>query len=179
MTNIHEAKEKCYTSPWPQFIYKMPIISLRKIKKSDKIFFAKWWRDQELLKLTSGYLGVISDEEVDKYFKNILKSQSDFHYVIALDKVVIGHISLCKREKDKYETQIIIGEKDYRGKGYGSKAIMLLINKTKKLNISKIYLEVRPDNIHAIKAYKKCGFVEKGISPSGDKNIPEILRMEL
>jgi len=54
--------------------------------------------------------------------------------------------------------QTVIEEKDFQGKGYGTKAIKLIIKKAKLLNIEKIYLEVRPDNLRAIKAYGKSGF---------------------
>lgn len=122
----------------------------------------------------------ISDREVDEYFQNILKSKEDYHFIIALDKKVIGHISLAKRKNHWYETQIIIGEKKYWGKGYGSETIKLLIQKAKHLKISKIYLEVRPTNIRAIRAYENCDFKKKGaVFYPKNKYLPKTLRMEL
>ena len=138
-------------------------ISLRKIKLSDKRYFAKWWRDKELLKLTSGRLGRISNKEVDKYFQAILENKNDYNLIIILNKKIIGHISLVKRKNNWYETQIVIGEKKYLGKGYGIKAIQSIIKKAKNLKIPKIYLEVRPTNIRAVKVYEKCGFKKSGI----------------
>lgn len=158
----------------------MSTISLRKIKVSDKSYFAKWWRDKDLLKLTSGILKPILDNEVEKYFKEILQNKNDYHFLIDLDGKIIGHTSLIKRKDNWHETQIVIGEKEYQDKGYGTKAIQLLINKAKKLNISKIYLEVRPDNLRAIRAYEKCGFRKiKIVKFPKNKNLPETLRMEL
>ena len=158
----------------------MNIISLIKIEYSDKKYFARWWRDKELLKLTSGILQRIPDKEVDKYFQNILKSKKDRHFLITLNEMVIGHISLAKRRNGWYETQIVIGEKKYWGKGYGSKAIDIIIKKAKRLGISKIYLEVRPTNIRAIRAYENCGFqkIKKILYPR-NKYLPKTLRMEL
>lgn len=158
----------------------MPNLSLRKIRLNDKKYFVKWWRDKELLKLTSGILKRISDQEVDKYFQNILESKKDCHFIIILDKKVIGHISLNKRKNKWYETQIIIGGKKYWGKGYGSKAIKLLIKRAKGLGISKIYLEVRPNNARAIRAYENCGFHKtKTVLYPKNKYLPKTLRMEL
>lgn len=68
----------------------MSKIYLRKIKYSDIKYFTKWWRDKELLKLTSGILKHISDQEVDKYFQNILKSKKDYHFIIALNKKLLA-----------------------------------------------------------------------------------------
>jgi RimJ/RimL family protein N-acetyltransferase len=156
------------------------MITLRKIKFNDKKYFTKWWRDKNLLKLTSGVLKRISDKEVDKYFQDILKNKKDYHFIIALDGKVIGHISLAKRKNNWYETQIIIGEKRYWNRGYGSKAIQILLRKARYLKISKIYLEVRPNNTRAIRAYEKCGFQKvKIIKYPKNKYLPETLRMEL
>jgi len=155
-------------------------ISLRKIKPSDKRYFARWWRDKELLKLTSGILKLISDKEVEKYFSAIMDSPVDYHYMIILNKKVIGHIVFAKRKKDWHETQIVIGEKQYWGRGYGTKAIKLLLKKAKELGILRIYLEVRPTNTRAITTYENSGFVKTGVKKyPRNKYLPRTLRMEL
>jgi RimJ/RimL family protein N-acetyltransferase len=152
---------------------------LRKLKISDQSFFAKWWQDEELIKLTSGDLSSISDKVIGKYFNQILNTKTDHHWMIEVDNKTIGHISLCKRKDDWFETQIVIGEKDYWNKGYGSQAINLLIEQANILNIDKIYLEVRPDNLRAIKSYKNAGFVStKIIKYPNNQKLPETLRME-
>ncbi len=155
-------------------------ISLRKIKSTDKDYFVKWWRDKELLKLTSGILKRISNREVDKYFQEILHSKEDYHFMIMVGGKTTGHLSLVKRRNNWYETQIVIGEKKYRSKGYGSKAIRFLIRKVKHLGISKIYLEVRPTNSNAIRAYERCGFQKlKKLKYPQNKYLSETVRMEL
>mgnify|MGYP001583958661 FL=1 len=155
-------------------------LSLRKIKYTDKKYFSKWWRDKTLLKLTSGILKLISDKEVDKYFQNIIKSKKDYHFMITLDKKVIGHISLTKRKNSWYEIQIVIGEKEYWGRGYGSQSINFIVKRARRLGISKIYLEVRLTNIRAIRAYEHCGFKKvKTILYPKNKHLPKTLRMEL
>ena len=155
-------------------------INLRKIKLSDKNYFAKWWRDKELLKLTSGVLKLISDKEVDKYFQAIMENKDDYNFMVIADREIIGHISLVKRRNDWHETQIVIGEKKYWSKGLGSSAIKTLIRKAKKNGISNIYLEVRPTNLRAIRAYEQCGFQKvKIVKYPKNKYLPETLRMEL
>jgi RimJ/RimL family protein N-acetyltransferase len=155
-------------------------IKLRKLKKSDKEYFARWWRDNDLIALTSGVFKPISDGELKKYFLVMLKSKKDLHFMIIVRKRVIGHISLMKRKNNWFETQIIIGERLYWGKGYGTGAIKLLIKKVKKLGIFKIYLEVRPDNIRAIKAYQKCGFEGTSVKEHPkNKYLPKVLKMQL
>jgi RimJ/RimL family protein N-acetyltransferase len=157
----------------------MELLSLRKIRIKDKKYFAKWWRDRELLKLTSGILKPISDAEVNRYFLAMLKNKNDHHFMITMGEKVIGHVSLAKRRNGWYEIQIVIAKK-YWNKGCGTKAIKFLIKKANRLGISKIYLEVRPTNFRAIRAYKKCGFKKAGIKKyPGDKYLPETLKMRL
>jgi RimJ/RimL family protein N-acetyltransferase len=152
---------------------------LRKLKAADKKYFTRWWRDKELLKLTSGFLRPITDIEVDRYFSNMLKTKTDYHYMITTRARVIGHISLVKRKNGWFETQIVIGEKKYWGRGYGTRGILSLIRKAKRLHISKIYLEVRPNNMRAINAYKSAGFVAIGIKRyPKNKQLPQVLRMK-
>lgn len=92
----------------------------------------------------------------------------------------MGHVSLSKSKNRWYEMRIVIGEKEHWNKGYGPRAIVLLLNKAQHLGRHKIYLEVRPDNVRAITAYEKCGFIKKGIQRYPEsKYLPEILKMEL
>lgn len=157
----------------------MTTLTLRKITSTDKKYFAKWWRDKELLTLTSGQMNIMSNEKLDQLFNRLRLNFFNKEYMILVDDITIGNIGLERRKKGWYEVLITIGEKDYRGKGYGSTAIKMLIEQAKKRKIMKLFLQVRPTNIHAIKAYKKCGFVDCGIVKNLDnKNLPELIRME-
>ena len=54
---------------------------------------------------------------------------------------------------------IFIAEKELRCKGIGRKAIERFIQNSKKeLNLKEITLNVRKENIRAIRCYEKCGF---------------------
>ena len=155
-------------------------IKLRKIKLTDYKYFFIYWRDKTLIKLTSGVLDPITDDEVKKYFLAMLQSKSDYHFMIIVEDDIIGHISLAKRKDGWYETQIVIGEKDYWNKGYGTKAIQQVIKRARRLGILKIFLEVRPTNLRAIKSYEKNGFVRAGIKNyPKNKYLPEVLKMKL
>lgn len=156
----------------------MTKISLRKIKASDKKYFAQWWRDEELLALTSGVVKPISDKKVEKYFSAMIANKQDRHCMIMAEKKVIGHISLAKRPKEWYEMHIVIGEKEQWNKGLGTQAIQVFLKKEK--NLQDIYLEVRPTNRRAIKAYEHCGFRKvKYVKYPKNKHLPKTLRMEL
>jgi len=156
------------------------VISLKKLKLPDIKYFFHWWRNKDLLKLTSGRLKRISDQEVRKSFEKMINNKKDSHYLITLNNKVIGHIALTSKHSGWFEVQIIIGSKKYWDKGYGTRAIKQLLRKAKKNGINKIYLEVRPTNIRAIRVYEKCGFQEAGIKKyPKNKYLPEILKMVL
>jgi len=156
----------------------MADISLQDIKPTDKKYFARWWRDEELISLTSGCHDVVIDDEVDKYFQAILNNKIDINYMIIVDNLSVGHISLLKRDNGWFEMQVVIGEKDYWNQGVGTSAIKLLL-KNNILKSMKVFLEVRPDNVRAIKAYEKCGFKTlKTIYYPENPNLSQVVRME-
>lgn len=122
----------------------------------------------------------IIDQEVDEQFAWIFRDSQDLHYIITLNQKPIGHILLKKKINKWYETQIIIGEKAEQSKGYGTAAIKMLIAKAQKMGISKIYLEVRPNNKKAIRAYLKCGFKKVGIKKyTKNKYLKQTIKMVL
>ena len=132
-------------------------INLRNIKASDLKYFLRWWKDKELIALTSGYQEK-SDAKLKSYFDAMMTSR-DHHYMIVADSRTIGHIALTHRDKASFEIHIVIGDKRYWGRGIGTKAIKKALSIAfTKLNYTKAYLEVRPDNLRAIKAYEKCSF---------------------
>jgi diamine N-acetyltransferase len=158
----------------------MDIIKLRKVSKKDEKLFLKWWSDDEIIRLTSGIRGT-SRKVLKKYFDTLLTSKKDRHFLILLRRKVIGHIALTHKSRNIFEIHIIIGEKQYWGKGYGVLAIMKAIDYAfNKMNYQRAYLEVRPDNKRAIVAYKKCGFVKIGYKIySNNKYQPKVLKMAL
>ncbi len=152
-------------------------VKLRKIRKSDIRYFKKWWRDAELIALTSGDYSPISDIQVREYFNRMCGSKQDLNYMIVTGDTTVGHISLNHRRRGWHETQIVIGNRNYWGKGIGTKAIQLLLRKAARKNITRVYLEVRPDNNRAIAAYTAAGFMQKRILKTRKKNLPSVLRM--
>jgi RimJ/RimL family protein N-acetyltransferase len=62
------------------------------------------------------------------------------------------------------EFGIVIGEKDYWNRGYGTKATKLTLRHGfENLNLNRIYLEVFETNPRAMKAYESAGFMREGI----------------
>jgi RimJ/RimL family protein N-acetyltransferase len=61
------------------------------------------------------------------------------------------------------ELGIIIGDKDYWGKGYGREAIRLLLEYAFRYhNMRRVYLNTTATNERGLRCYRACGFVEEG-----------------
>ncbi len=92
---------------------------------------------------------------------------SGAHFMIRTidgDKV-IGFIDLCAFDwaAGNAWVGIGIGEADYRGKGYGSDAMQLVLDYAfRALNLHRVNLEVFAFNKRAIRSYEKCGFRYEG-----------------
>ena len=74
--------------------------------------------------------------------------------------IKLGGIHSIHRSADM---GIVIGDKRYWGKGYGSEAIALILDYGfRRLNLHKITLGVYADHKQAVQAYKKLGFALEG-----------------
>lgn len=157
-----------------------PTISLRNSKTSDLKYFLRWWKDKELIALTSGYQEK-SDAKLKSYFDAMMASSRDHHYMIVVNSRTVGHIALTHRDADSFEIHIVIGNKRYWGKGLGTRAIKKALSIAfGKFKYHQAYLEVRPDNLRAIKAYEKCGFVRGRLKQyPNNKYQPVVLVMRL
>lgn len=98
-----------------------------------------------------------------KWFRKMRRQKNDEIFIIIdpetnqhIGNVGIHHISKAHR---KAEIGIMIGEKSYWGKGYGTDAVKTALKYCfKKLKLNKVSLTVFPKNKRAQKCYKKCGF---------------------
>lgn len=111
-----------------------------------------------------------------KYFQSrIYPENSDFFAPLIKDGLLrwsyiisdgrpIGAIWLEKEHTclSTAKLGIFIAEKDMRCKGIGRKAIEQFIQRNKKeLKLNQVTLNVRKENIRAIRCYEKCGFVSE------------------
>lgn len=146
---------------------------LRPIKMADAPRFVKWLSDDEVNKFTTRKFTTYKKEleETKKWIKNFSKYKNDLQFAIdTKEKIHIGSIALKNIDKrDSNATMdILIGDKNYWNRGYGSDAMKVLLNfGFKKLNLHKINLDgggVYEYNLRAIKAYKRLGFKKEGVN---------------
>lgn len=129
--------------------------------------YFQWFNDQERDRYTNHAVFPNSMARMRTFFDQISRSTTDLVLAIILkdgDRHV-GNVGLhqINWQHRHAELRILIGEADAVGKGYGTEAIILLLRHAfEKLNLHRIALGVRADNLQAIRAYEKCGFEVEG-----------------
>ncbi len=143
-------------------------IRFRAIERSDLPTFVAWINDAEVRAGISAFLP-ISQAREENWFDEMLKRPPEEHpFAIEVkqkdDWLLIGTISLfdIAWRSRKAEIGIMIGEKAYWNQGFGTEAMLLMLQHGfETLNLHRIYLKVYSTNPRAIRAYEKVGFVHE------------------
>jgi len=146
-------------------------IYLRTVEKEDLNYIKRWYNDKEI-RMLSG-IDVPTTEQYMEEFYDKVQDTSDRIWFMVVEKEnnnVIGEVGLLRMYHSWRTTDltIIIGEKAYRGKGYGKEAILLLMDYAfGHLNFHRISIGVVGFNDNALKFYEKIGFKQEGIQRDG------------
>jgi RimJ/RimL family protein N-acetyltransferase len=147
-------------------------ISLIPIQEKDKDEFyklatesygSKFWYDKRQKKMQSKQ--EFFKDWKETYFNPDNKEGGQCFWII-LNEQRIGQITYNPIDKvnKKVELDIIIGQEENLGKGYGADALRTLIKYLfSNFDINKIWIEARANNQRAIKAYKKAGFKKESL----------------
>jgi UDP-4-amino-4,6-dideoxy-N-acetyl-beta-L-altrosamine N-acetyltransferase len=142
-------------------------VTLSAVNKESIEQFRKWRNRPELRKYFREYKE-LSKEMQERWFESkVLGDTDQVNFEIRDKKTskLIGHcglyyISWVHRHA---EFGIYIGDDSYRGGGYGSDALRVLIKYGfDDLNLNRIWCEVY-DNNDALKMYEHIGFVREGV----------------
>lgn len=140
-------------------------VKLRAIEREDIPRFVRWLNDRELLGYLARYMPLSKAEE-ERWFERQLEDESSRIFAIETrEGVHIGNIGLHKIDwkNGHAELGIFIGEKEVWGQGYGTDAILALLDFAfNEMNLHRVHLHVLASNQRAIRCYEKCGFVLEG-----------------
>lgn len=141
---------------------------LRGLKKEDlRGNMFNWGNDCEVTHYM--FMGLVPNniELMEEEHDKLIHSEKDIVFAI-IDKksdTHIGNVGLYTINwvTHSAEYRIIIGEKEFWNKGYGTEAANLILHYGfNKLNLNKVWLGVNADNKAAVKAYEKSGFIREG-----------------
>lgn len=147
-------------------------VELKPIQREHLQKIVEWRNDPEVSYWAMGsnpLYEFTSAEEAEKSFSYHVENTSKLDaYTFAIysdNDEFIGTVDYrdVDRIKRSCTIGISIGEKNYWGKGYGSDAIMVLVDYIfKRLNLRRIQLDTWSGNERAIKSFQKCGFEIEG-----------------
>ena len=132
----------------------------------DYLKYTEWLNDYDISKGINNYTNIVSINSEKEWLDKAGNDKYTFAIVCMDNNELIGNISLMNVNGiDKTaELGIMIGNKEYHSCGYGSEAIIILLNYAfKHVNLNNIMLKVYSFNTGAIKAYEKCGFKTFGV----------------
>lgn len=145
------------------------ILYLRGLERSDLASdYFQWLNDYDVTKYLESGRFPNTVEAMELYFASKANSQNDVIFAIVdrvndsmIGTVKLGNINWLHRHA---EFAIMIGDKNYWGKGYGKTVTCLMLAYGfYRLNLNKIILGVVADHINAIHVYEKAGFQREGI----------------
>jgi len=142
-------------------------VRIRALEKTDIDEIMKWINDPEVIdNLLMRY--PVSRYLEEKWLEKAYDTSDIRNKTFALetkDGVYLGGIGLHKInwENRNAEAGIIIGKKEYWGKGYGTDAMLALLDFAfNHMNLHRVYLQVYDFNTRGIRSYEKCGFKKEG-----------------
>jgi len=141
-------------------------VYLSPMNSEDYLKYVEWLNNYEIAKGVNQIINMVSIESEKAWLEKAMSEKYCFAIINKDNDTLLGNISLMKiHEVNRTaELGIFIGDENYLSRGYGSEAIMLLLDYAfRYLNLNNIMLRVFSYNKRAIKAYEKCGFKTFGV----------------
>lgn len=150
-------------------MYQGELVRLRSFEKDDVEAHWTFMNNYDTVRfLSSGIILPSSREDEARFLEQQTSyTRGEFQFAMeTLEGHLIGRCGFIRVDwKNRVaEVGILIGEAEYRGKGYGSDALRVLIRIAfEEMNLHKLKLSVFAFNQQAIGCYEKCGFVREGL----------------
>jgi len=143
-------------------------IYLRALELEDYKTSIAWRMDDEIWSMLGGPKYFVSEEYEKRWVEKVI---FDSHEI---------RLAVCEKDSEKYignvymtdidminrtcQSHILIGDKDYWGKGYAREALMLAVDYMfNERNIRRIQANILETNIASLKMHQKCGYEIEGI----------------
>ncbi len=143
-------------------------LNLRGIERKDLQKFVSWIDDSEVTHYMFMGASPTYIELLIEQWENQIRNPNEviFGIVDKKEDLLIGSTGLYQINwiSRSAEYRIIIGEKKFWDKGYGTETAKLLIRYAfEKLNLNRVWLGVNAENVAAVKSYEKVGFAKEGV----------------
>lgn len=145
-------------------------VLLRPKQTEDAWLDYQWRADPELARLDATYPLTTPFNDYRSYYLEEMKYPSPGSRRFAIETVDGLHIGNCmyydlNPNKAEAELGILVGDRDYWSRGYGTEAVDLLVDfMFREMGLVRVYLKTLDWNHRAQKSFNKSGFVEYGKS---------------
>jgi RimJ/RimL family protein N-acetyltransferase len=150
-------------------------VRLRGKKLSDARNDYAWQSDQELARLDAAPALSIAYAFYLLDYADQMHSRAGNRFPFAVETLEGRHIGNCTcydvdTEEEEAQLGIMIGDRDYWGKGYGADAVTAMVGHVfRNTELRRIYLKTLNWNRRAQRCFEKCGFTPCGsLSRNGD-----------
>lgn len=148
-------------------------VRLRPKRLQDATNDYDWRRDVELCRLDAATPILCSYEEfLESYVEELYRPSRSYRFAVeTTDGRHIGNCSYFNIDETKKESEmgIMIGDRSYWNRGFGTDAVFISLNHFfSHTNLKRVYLRTLNWNIRAHKCFQKCGFVPCGQTIHGD-----------
>ena len=143
-------------------------VKLRDKKLADAPDDYVWQTDPELAQLDAVPPLTITYPQYLSNYVSELYNSSRTRYLFAVETLDGRHIGNCvyygvDEANGEAEVGIMIGDRNYWDKGYGTDAVTALVNYIfRQTNLNRLYLKTLDGNDRAQRCFKKCGFTPYG-----------------
>jgi len=143
-------------------------IRLRDKKIADATNDYAWQTDPELAELDAVPPMTATFLQYLPGYTHELDRSSPARRSLAIETLEGKHIGNCvyygiDEIEGEAEVGIMIGDRDYWDKGYGTDAVTTLVNYIfRETNLNRLYLKTLEGNYRAQKCFEKCGFTPYG-----------------
>jgi RimJ/RimL family protein N-acetyltransferase len=131
--------------------------------------FSRWDSDFETRMWSGDEYQIHTPEHLANVFKRFIEEPKPDRVMMAfydretLQPIGWGNIRDINTFHQTCELGVLIGEPEYRGRGYGSEAVRLMVDYAfTAFNIRNVLLDTNSFNHRAFRAYQKVGFREIG-----------------
>jgi len=142
-------------------------VLLRAIEEADLPQLQKWANDPEIVQLLAAWHFPISEKDHQKWYGSLSATSLDQRFAIETpDLGMIGTANLVNinwKDRNAFHG-MMLGDKDIRGKGYGTDTIMAIMRYAfEELGLQRLDGSMIDHNAASLAVYiKKCGWKEEG-----------------
>ena len=145
-------------------------VVIRPFARDDLPYMFKWWNDPEVMYYANDDPEPHNTmEDLEDRFESETGEWADSvarFLIQTTSGQPIGDVMYRGLRSDTRSawTGIVIGERDYWGRGYGTEAIRLFLRFLfEEMRLHRVSITVSDFNTRAIRAYEKCGFRRDGV----------------